>query len=153
MIDESEHLADVLGISTAEFVELFGAMWRRSPTEPWHDYDSDPSGGEDCLTTPWHIAGDPVQLMLRVFHHGVFIGLPTAVRRGVHELDYHAREQQYLRVDELEQLAPAVVKRVLTARRRSFRYCRYCREATAPEHRFSDDTCQGCASTWHGVVY
>ncbi len=31
--------------------------------------------------------------------------------------------------------------------------CRYCGSLVAPEHALSDDTCHGCGSQVHGIVY
>jgi len=41
----------------------------------------------------------------------------------------------------------------LRARQEQFAACRYCGERVAPEHRYDDETCQGCASSQMGVVY
>ncbi|MBM9459497.1 hypothetical protein JK386_06250 [Nocardioides sp. zg-536] len=149
--DLTGELAAIIGLEIEEFAELFGAGWRVEEPGPWHDYDADPSGGEGCPATPWHVAGDPAQLMIRVFAHGVFLASPHG-RSIDHRVAYRPERQQYVAAYELEQ-AREVVKRLHTSRRRTFRYCRYCRVHTAPEGRFDHDVCYGCATTWFGIIY
>lgn len=68
MIEEQataeKRLADALETDEVSFVEMFGAGWREVPTV--RDFDADPSGEFDDLYGPWHVSGDPAQLMLRV---------------------------------------------------------------------------------------
>lgn len=154
----SGQLAATLGIDLREFVDIFGAAWRRNDAEPWHDYDEDPSGKLAFEPTPWFIAGEPPQLMLRVFPHGVFVGRPEGIwAHGTHGLEYQPGHQEYVGRDRepetFAERADVVVRKMLTARRRTFKYCPYCRAQTPPELRWKDDRCQDCASQWDGVVY
>lgn len=149
----TSQLADTLAMPVTRFIEIFGAPWVENWATPWHDFDSDPSGGLGGEVTPWHIAGDPPQLMVRVFHHGVFIAAPHGVWSGVAELEYQPRDQVYVGADDLPTRGTEVVKSLLTSRRRSFRYCRYCLRSTPPEERVADDTCNGCASRHEGIVF
>lgn len=152
--DRTHELADTLGMSALEFAELFGAGWAENEAEPWHDFDGDPSGGGGMPATPWMIAGTPPQLMIRVFHHGVFLAEPAGEwRQGTHGLEYQPRRQQYLARQELDSRGRASVDELLRHRRRSFSHCRFCRERTSPELRVEKDVCMGCAAVWLGVVY
>jgi len=74
--DRTADLAAVLGMPDEEFARIFGAGRRESDGPVWHDFDSDPSGGLEAEVTPWFIAGDPPQLMARVFYHGVLLAIP-----------------------------------------------------------------------------
>lgn len=153
VVDHTGELAKTLGLSDLAFADLFGANWRAAPGPQWHDYDSDPSGGEGIPATPWMLAGDPPHLMVRVFHHGVFLAVPEGDwSGGSHGLIYRPGEERYLSKREFEH-ATAHVAQMLCIRREEFRYCRYCREHTPPELRRQDDVCMGCATAWRGLVY
>lgn len=151
--DLSEDLARTLGMEVLDFIELFGAGWIENAGPVWHDFDSDPSGGEGYEVTPWMIAGEPPQLMIRVFDHGVFIAEPEGEWRGSHDLTYRPGMQRYLGREEFSTRAVAATAEMLRRRRRTFRYCRHCRSLTPPELRADKDLCMGCESSWFGVVY
>lgn len=156
-LDDTDHTADlaaVLGLSAAEFARTFGADWRGSPGPTPHDFDADPSGALGADVTPWHVGGDPAQLMMRVFAHGVFLALPEGTwAGGTHDLRYWPGRQQYIPRDEIATAETETAVRDLLRRRRStFRYCRYCRQPTPPELQ-TGDSCMGCASAWENVVY
>jgi hypothetical protein len=53
----------------------------------------------------------------------------------------------------LLEAAGPLVEKLLQSRRRTFRYCRYCRRVTPPEERLAEHVCFGCGSTWQGVVH
>lgn len=146
-------LAAILALAETDFVEIFGAAWGEDPNVAPHDYDLDPSGGLEADATPWHIAGQPAQLMIRVFEHGVFVATPHGVWSGPAAMAYEPRRQEYIGREDLTVTGAAIVRKLLTSRRRSFQYCRYCFASTPPESRFSDNTCHGCASLHQGVVY
>ena len=152
--ETTDALAAVLGIEVGAFADVFGAGWLEESGPVAHDFDADPSGGGGYPVTPWHIAGNPPQLMLRVFPHGVFVARPEGVwRHGTHGLGYEPSQQEYVAGQEVLTRGPDVVRRLLSARRRTFRYCRYCYDRVPPERRIDDDLCMGCATAWHGVVY
>ena len=106
----------------------------------WHDYDSDPSGGCGLPVTPWMIAGEPPQLMIRVFDHGVFVAEPEGQWQGTRGLEYHPGMQRYLARDEFAARGQETVAEMLKRRLRTLRYCRFCRHPTPPELR-SRRTC------------
>jgi hypothetical protein len=137
-------LAERLDLPLEEWLELFGLGWVEQDDEPWHDYDADPSGGLGFPATPWHTKGDPMQLMVQVFPHGVFIARPEGSWGGDHRLTFHASvDQEYVARDELHEKAPELIARLLTARRRRFRWCPGCWRHTPPE-RMTSPTCMGC---------
>lgn len=147
-------LAERLEMPLLEFAELFGAGWVENEGPVRHDYDSDPSGGDGMPVTPWMIAGEPPQLMIRVFHHGVFVAEPEGQwRHGSHGLEYHPGMQRYLARDDFATRGQETVAEMLKRRQRTFRYCRFCRHPTPPELRFEKEVCMGCATEWYGVVY
>lgn len=151
--DHTVELAEQLGIDLDRFLEIFGADWRESPEPPSHDYDADPTGGEGFPVTPWHIAGEPPQLMIRVFDHGVFPSRPQGFwAGGTHDLRYQPSDHIYVARHEIDREGLDTVRRLLRSRRSAFRYCAHCRGITTPEARL-DDLCFGCASAWRGVVY
>lgn len=151
--DVTVDLAARLGIPVDAFIDVFGAGWRLEPAAPWHDYDADPSGGFGIEPTPWHLGGSPVQVMIRVFHHGVFVARPDGVwEGGTHGLVYRPDRQRYASAADID-LARELVGDAVRSRRRSFTYCRYCWVATPPELRVSVDTCMACASRWEGAVF
>lgn len=135
--DESEVLADRIGIPLAVWEAMFGRWWVTNDAEPWHDFDGDPSGGSGFPPTPWHVRGHVPQLMLRVFEHGVFIGRPEGIVRDrpgeARTVEYQPAHQEYVAAHELEAKAPEIVKWMLVTRRRQFRWCADCWEHTAPE--------------------
>lgn len=58
--------------------------------------------------------------------------------------------------DEVRAFLDAVgsaVDDAFDARRSHLVICRYCGTLVAPEHALDDQTCQGCGSSVHGIVY
>lgn len=131
--DRSAELAEKVGLAIDAWDELFGRGWRLNEAAPWHDYDSDPSGGEGWSVTPWHVKADPPQLMLRVFRHGVFIARPEGHRHSDGRVDFQASAQEYVAAEHLAEQGPEIVKWMLTSRRRQFRWCPVCWRHTPPE--------------------
>lgn len=135
----TRQLADRLGLPVSELVEVLGAGWFAF---------SNPSG------EAWFMAGDPPRSMVRVTAEDVRVAMPRGRWAGPGELTYEPVDEQRFSWSNLDLRQIAVAVRVAEQRRRrSFRYCRYCRDPIAPEHRFEPNICQGCASTWLGVVY
>ncbi|KQZ67134.1 hypothetical protein [Nocardioides sp. Root151] len=152
--DSIEELAPTVGLTQLQFAELFGADWSQSSGPMSHDFDSDPSGGYDAEVTPWHISGEPPLLMIRVFHHGVFLAVPHGSWSSVSRLEYQPSHQVYLpRADFATGRAEAVVYTQRLRRKRAIRYCTFCHRPTPPELRFGDDVCMGCASRWYAVIH
>lgn len=152
----TDELASALGWEPKAFADVFGGAWRLAESTPvFHDYDADPSGGGGLPRGSWHVLGSTPQLMLRVSPwNGVFLARPEGFwAHGTFGLEYRAVDENYLSHDRLETEAAGVVRRLVAARRRTFRYCRYCVEQVPPELRAEADVCMGCASAWLGVVY
>lgn len=127
--DESEVLADRVGIPQKVWDAVFGRGWVVN------------------RTGPWHVRGRVPQLMLRVLEHGVFIGRPEGIVRGpgvAGGVDYQPAHQEYVAAHDLEAQAPEIVKWMLVARRRQFRWCADCWEHTPPE-LMAGDVCSDCA--------
>lgn len=152
--DRTAELAATLGVPVEEFAAAFGARWRVSLSPPDHDFDADPSGGLGFPVTPWHLGGDPVQLMVRVFSHGLYVARPEGRwAAGTHDLVHDPHDQEYVAAGEIgSDHTEEVVRRILRRRRTTFRYCRYCLEPHGPEYRVGD-TCMACATAWQGMVY
>lgn len=143
-----ERLAWVLGVDVASLAEAIGHTWRRAPMD----------GAEDPTRTPmeWFIAGEPAQVLIGVDRDKVLIAVPEVWWDGpsTPRMDpVPGGEVLPLPVDR-ERLADAV-DAAAGRRQAVFRWCRFCRTATAPEHLFTDDppTCQGCAPGYQQVVF
>lgn len=116
------------------------------------DFDADPSG-EGSLIGAWYIAGDPFQLMLRLRLRRDVEAVELARPKGSwagHTLVWRPDTDSELvpLKDGWQDAAGKVVKALLRRRRSTFRYCCYCRELTAPEHRLDDYLYQDCGTTW-----
>jgi hypothetical protein len=137
-------LACRLGLADGDFVEVFGAGWQRLPDQ---DEDPDPLGD-------WHVAGEPYQVALRPQRDGVELGMPVGQWVSAGTLHWQVGEREHVAVGpDLAEAAQAAVGDLLRRRRRTFRYCRYCRSHTAPEQLLNPDTCYACGTTWLGAVY
>ncbi|SNR31239.1 hypothetical protein [Blastococcus mobilis] len=105
----------------------------------------------------WFVAGHPPQLALGFDGVDVLLARPIGCWDGVWPLRWHFDSQHrfrpedlLIRSDELVEAADQIVRR----RRRSFRWCRTCRELVAPESFVRDEGfCMGCASAHHQVVF
>lgn len=142
VVDDTQQLADRLGVPLETWLEIFGNGWFESADEPWHDFDSDPNGGGGFPATPWHIKSDPPQLMVRVFNGHLFIARPEGVWSG-HRLTFQPADQCDIPVWELLETGPSAVARLLKARRRRFRWCPVCWQHTPPEQIMGPE-CMGC---------
>ena len=139
--DVTHHLADMLGLEIGRFADLFGAGWRPS-AEPFD-------------VTGWHLSGEPVQLMIRVFENGVFLARPEGVwRHGTSRLSYRECDQVYVARQGFTEPAriAELIRSLVGPRRHSFRYCRFCRELHAPEELWEADVCRACAVEWFAVT-
>jgi hypothetical protein len=149
--DNTEDLAATLGMTPEAFAEVFGARWRKVDGPVMHDFDLDPDGDWPGEATTWMIAGEPPLLMLWVFGHGVFIARPVG-RWDRNELVYDPTDRVYVPSFRVGDDAPDIIQRLITARRRTLRWCRYCRTPFGPE-RMLGDVCMGCGTAWLGIVY
>lgn len=148
MIDEVEdrtpELAETLGLEIVEFIDFFGGCWERAAGPVPHDFDSDPSGGMGLEPTPWHVQGEPWQLMIRVFDHGVFLATPRLQYDGAVPAGLFPSGQTYVARWDFESHAHNAVRGMVLRRRRSFRWCTCCRQVNAPEDVYGD-RCGRCA--------
>ena len=148
-------LAAWFGVELMEFIEVFGCGWRPLADQP-HDWDADPTGGEELLSGPWYLSGEPPQLMLRRLHDDAYeLGSPKGLwAGGSHGLTYRAVDRRVLpRVDFVRVHPDLVVKDILRRRRSRFRCCKYCRALIPPEFLMHGGECMSCATTYHGVVF
>ncbi len=151
--DRTRELALRMGMSALELAELFGVGWVENVVPVDHAVETDPYDGADFPLTPWMIAGEPPQLMMRVLDHGVFLAEPRGRWLGVHPLEYEPSRRQFVSYHELATQGRTVASELVRRRRRRFRYCRFCRRSTPPELRDFPDTCMGCAEAWLGLVH
>lgn len=141
-------LAADLGWTLDRLYEVAGSGWEPAPP-PREDNDD---AGEDRRR--WYIAGDPPQVMLGVSQEEpdeVLVARPLG-NWGSWTLSFEPEAPVAVDAHDPGQLA-ARLAQVATSRRRSFRWCRYCRTQCAPEHRTEADVCSGCASVVQGVVF
>ncbi|HKG49574.1 MAG TPA: hypothetical protein VKB14_03990 [Actinomycetales bacterium] len=148
-------LAAWFGVDLQQFIEVFGCGWRALDDEP-HDWDADPTGGEEALFGPWYLSGEPPQLMFRRLDDDAYeLAPPKGVwAGGTHGLTYRAVDRRSLPRRDFARAHPdRVIKDILRRRRSQFRYCRYCRALTPPELLTGAAECMSCAATYHGVVF
>lgn len=144
----TEHLASALGIPTPEFIGIFGLGW----TELDSSRPTDERGHLDTLTA-WCISGTPAQLMMRVTRDGAELAIPKG-HWSSHQLELVAASNVLVPTIEIfDSSTTLLVAELLKKRRSTFRYCRYCRTLTPPEGRASSDSCFGCESQVHHVIY
>lgn len=139
-------IGDAWGWSARDVVDVIGGGWQ--------PYAVEPAGSEFDLAR-WYVAGRPVQLMLGLDGDRVVLAVPEGRWSGASTLRYAPAPSHFvvLEARELRDKAPEIVRTLLARRRRSFRWCRYCRRVTAPEELMDADQCMRCASAWDGVVY
>lgn len=147
--DLTSEIAAAVGMTPVEFARAFGAGWRPFPMS---EVDRPQHTLPDPEASGWYVSGDPPQVVLRVTADGIEVGRPKGIWGG-HVLEYvpddvHACDRTQIATG----VAADVVRRLASRRRRSFRYCRYCRRLIAPEEKL-DDTCHGCATRWEGVIF
>ena len=151
--DASGRLAAQLGMAPLQFVDIFGAGWRpvESVVRQADGTDGTDSAPGADTTSEWFASGDPVQLMLRVFPHGVFLARPEGVwHHGAGGLAYRQRDQIFVEVGGIADLARLreLIDRLVRVRRTTFGYCRCCRKIVGPEMLRDARTCQDCSRTW-----
>ena len=135
------------GFALREFVGLFGAGWVE-----WESVHTDDAFRFDDDLFLW---GSPAQLgaTADVVERRLKIGIPRATWSGPAHLGYELTEPTPISRDLSDEQIRGIVGPLLTRRRRSFTWCRYCGDRLAPEHRFKPSVCYGCATEWFGVIY
>jgi hypothetical protein len=133
--DEAE-LAGLLGVGYADVVRALGAGWRRETT-----------AGEDDVQ--WFVSGEPTQVAVGVQDSFFVLARPLTSWGEVRPGPLSTDGPRFSRDDVLHdpyRVAQAA-EAIASGRRRSFRWCRTCRRATAPElFDASEGSCEQCVS-------
>jgi hypothetical protein len=129
---EEQELATLLGVDFADVVRGLGTGWRRERMGFLDD------------GVAWFVSGEPAQLAVGVDGPRFLLAAPRTgwgeQRSGEH-LEFHRDELLHL-PEVVAEAAEAIASR----RRRSFRWCRRCREVQAPESYVgSARMCEPCA--------
>jgi hypothetical protein len=139
--DEAE-LAGLLGVGYADVVRALGAGWSRESA----------AGGSDDVA--WFVSGRPAQVSVGVQGPWFVLARPITSwgedRPGPLSEDGPRFTQDDLRYwpDVVAEAAEAIASR----RRRSFRWCRTCRQVSAPESFVaSTGTCRSCEFVVDGL--
>ena len=151
--DYTEALAQTVGVSVWDLIEVLGAEWHLLP-DGGDDSQAGPSGSGDHFGQ-WFASGVPFQLALRLTDGGIEVGVPGRRWAGAHTPVWHVHNRCFVPGFGQAVLTAArpVVAEALKKRRSAFRYCRYCRRQTPPEGRNLPDVCFGCATMWLGHIY
>lgn len=133
--DEAE-LIGLLGVGYDDVVRALGTGWRRDG----------PAGAPDGVA--WFVSGEPAQVAIGVQGPWFVLARPLTSWGDERPGPLMGDGPRFTRDDLLH--LPAVVadaaEAVAARRRRSFRWCRCCRRASAPESFVSSaGTCRQCA--------
>ena len=134
--DEHE-LAGLFGVHYVEVMRALGTGWRR---------ESVPGEREEVQ---WFVSGEPAQVAVGV--QGPFFVLARPLTRwGESRLGPLATDGPRFTRDDIlldPHLMTDAAEAIASSRRRSFRWCRTCRRATAPESFDSaEGSCERCVS-------
>jgi len=138
-----ESIAAQVGMPLVEFWHLAGRDWQRVDV-PLGEVE------REVEDVGWYATGDPVQAMIGLLHGSSDVLVSRPEGRWRYGLVYVPASPVV--VEDLTELRTAI-DAVCTARRRTFRWCRYCRQPTPPEYRHEGDICMGCAESVLGVVH
>lgn len=141
-------IAELIQRDEYDVAMLLGGGWKISEIE------FDPRVTLGLVADDVFVLGEPLQLVALRLYEGLRWSIGAAGVEWATQIPILTMRQGVLFYpgDELEAKA-AEVRRLLLARRRSFRYCTICACPTAPEYRYDADICQGCSSDWLNVVY
>jgi hypothetical protein len=142
-------LAERLQLPVEDLLHLIGGGWERIESE-------DPGQVTDEGVS-WFVAGDPIQVLLRVSNQSQESG---ALRCYCPEVTWYVQRPQVVPgrltgegpIGTVREWLPAAAAEAQSLRRGQFRWCSLCRTLNAPEHMGSD-ICHGCMSTYFGVVF
>ncbi len=132
--DEAE-LAGLLGVAFPDVVRALGAGWRREAG----------AGGQDGVA--WFVSGEPAQLAVGVQGAWFVLAQPLTSWDDIRPGPLMADGPRFTREDLLHdpQGVAWLAEDIASRRRRSFRWCRTCRRATAPESFVgSRSACEHC---------
>ncbi|WP_100500814.1 hypothetical protein [Geodermatophilus chilensis] len=138
---DEQALADLLGVQYADVVRALGRGWRREN-----------AASDDGMQ--WFISGEPAQVAVGVDDLGFVLARPLTSWDGG-RTDLLPTDGSQFRRDDLL-WSPDVIAEaaeiIAARRRRSFRWCRTCRRAHAPESFVgAAGACRPCASAFTGV--
>jgi hypothetical protein len=142
-------LADRLQIAVEDLLHLIGGGWERIQYEE--------SGQVTDEDVSWFVAGDPMQVLLRVSNQSEEAG---TLRCYCPEITWRVQRPQVVpgrltgegAIATVREWLPAAAAEAQTLRRGQFRWCTLCRTLHATENMGSD-ICHGCMSTYFGVVF
>jgi len=143
--DGDVELSRSLGCSLAILYEAAGRGWSALP-EPQADADM------RLTERSWYVCGEPIQAMIGVTgpDEPIFVARPQGVWRSwMLSIEPDGPHEVAETVTDL----PVLLAQVAASRRRSFRWCRYCRNLTPSEHRTERDVCSDCATVVQGAVF
>ncbi len=138
---DEQALADLLGVRYADVVRALGRGWRRESL-----------ADEDLVQ--WFVSGEPAQVAVGVEGPWFVLARPLT-RWGEPRTELQPADRRQFSRDDLLWLPEVVAEAaeaIAARRRRSFRWCRSCRRAHAPEWFVgAAGTCRRCASVVDGV--
>ncbi|MGY2065626.1 hypothetical protein [Blastococcus sp. SYSU DS0619] len=137
-VEEAE-LAGLLDVGHAELVRALGAGWRRESAVD----------GSDGVR--WFVSGEPAQLAVGVQGPWFVLARPLTSWGQHRPGPLMGDEPRLTRDDVLHQpdLVAEMAEAIASHRRRSFRWCRTCRRATAPEAFVAaEGSCATCVDTF-----
>jgi hypothetical protein len=140
-----DDLAQLLGVDREALVVALGAGWRSGVLPREHSDDQ------------WFVQGRPAQIAVGRVGREFLLARPAPRWSGVVELVWHFNDGRPFDISDVmgrpEVLAQAA-QDIAARRRRTFRWCRTCRELQAPEQYLRDQGyCMGCASEHHGHAF
>ncbi|MGY1601653.1 hypothetical protein [Geodermatophilus sp. SYSU D00815] len=134
---DEQALADLLGVGHHDVVRALGRGWRREAV-----------GADDGLE--WFVSGEPAQLALGVADSLFVLARPRA-GWGEEPQEVYPPDGGRLGRDDVlwfPEVVAEAAEDIASRRRRSFRWCRTCRSAHAPETFVGGHgTCERCWST------
>lgn len=166
--EDDVQLARLLGFEEIEFLRVAGGPWYQAQYDGertghyFGHYDAERPGGRGGLLFVGR-AGPSVALLVEIGTAGKSLtaGPAKGSWQGVYSLSWRVDEPHTVLQVPFDPMSnPEFVDRLRTAVDRAaairtplLRVCRYCGTLKAPELSFDADTCYGCASAIHGVVY
>lgn len=136
--DEQE-LAELLGVRYADVVRALGAGWRQE--DPF----------EEANGARWFVSGEPAQVAVGV-QGPVFVLARPLARCAEGGLDLQPADRREFSRDDLlhfPELIAHEADAIASRRRRSFRWCRCCRQVRPPEWFVgSSRVCERCESVF-----
>ncbi|MGY1632246.1 hypothetical protein ACI784_11140 [Geodermatophilus sp. SYSU D01186] len=136
---DEQALADLLDVRYADVVRALGTGWRRE------------SGADDLVQ--WFVSGEPAQVAVGV--EGPWFVLARPLTRWGERTELQSADRHQFTRDDLvwtPELVAEAAEAVAARRRRSFRWCRSCRRAHAPEWFVgASATCRQCAAVLDGI--